>query len=76
SSPEGKNHLLVIANVLPESTVESMVDVPLEALGLPEGAAYRVRDLLTDEVYSWTGRRNYVRLDPAFRVAHVLRVEA
>ena len=76
SSPDGKNHLLVIANVLPESTVESMVDVPLEALGLPEGAAYRVRDLLTDEVYSWTGRRNYVRLDPAFRVAHVLRVEA
>ncbi len=74
-SGDGKSHLLVVANVVPEATIESMVNVPLEALGLPEGAAYRVRDLLTDEVYSWTGRRNYVKLDPSVRVAHVLRVE-
>jgi len=75
SGPDGKNHLLVIANVVPESTVESMVDVPLGALGLAEGASYKVRDLLTDEVFSWAGRRNYVKLDPAVRVAHVLRVD-
>ncbi len=75
SSPDGKSHLLVVANVVPEATLESMVEVPLEALGLPVDAAYRVRDLLTDEVYLWRGRRNYVKLDPAVRVAHVLRVE-
>ena len=67
--------LLVIANVLPERTLESLVSVPLEPLGLAEDSEFRVRDLLTDRIYTWKGRRNYVKLDPGVQVAHILRVE-
>ena len=42
-------------------------------LGLP--AAFRVRDLITGDIYHWSVGANYVRLDPALTTAHVLRVE-
>jgi starch synthase (maltosyl-transferring) len=31
-------------------------------------------DLLTGARYTWRGKRNYVKLDPTERVAHVFRV--
>ena len=37
-------------------------------------SAYEVEDLLTGERYHWRGEWNYVRLDPGYRPAHVLRV--
>jgi starch synthase (maltosyl-transferring) len=52
-----------------------MVHVPLDDLGIAADQAFVVHDLLTDERYTWRGVRNYVRLDPAEHVAHVLRVE-
>jgi starch synthase (maltosyl-transferring) len=51
-----------------------MVHVPLAALGVGEQTPYVVEDLLTGARYSWRGVRNYVRLDPADQVAHLLRV--
>jgi starch synthase (maltosyl-transferring) len=53
-----------------------MVHVPLGTLGLAEDETYAVEDLLTGERYLWRGTRNYVRLDPAVQVAHVLRLPA
>ncbi len=73
--PDGTNDLLVAVNLDPHHAEESMVHVPLDALGIPASEAFVVHDLLTDERYTWRGERNYVRLDPAERVAHVLRVE-
>ena len=37
--------------------------------------AFKVRDLLDDQAYDWTIGRNYVRLAPGHRMAHVMRVE-
>ena len=51
-----------------------MVHVPLDALGIDPSAPYVLEDLLTGAHYTWRGPRNYVRLDPAHQVAHVLRV--
>ncbi len=51
-----------------------MVHVPLDALRLAPDADFQVEDLLTGERYTWHGVRNYVRLDPAERVGHLLRV--
>jgi hypothetical protein len=42
-------------------------------LGLPP--VLEVRDLLGGERFSWRLGRNFVRLDPAQRAAHVLLVE-
>jgi starch synthase (maltosyl-transferring) len=52
-----------------------MVHVPVAEMGLGPDEPYTVHDLLTGDRYYWRGARNFVRLDPAHQVAHVLRVE-
>ena len=52
---------------------ESVCTVP-DDLGLPP--SFTVEDLLTGERWGWHLGRNYVRLDPAERVAHILAVVA
>jgi starch synthase (maltosyl-transferring) len=68
----GKNTVLVIVNLDPAQPQEGVAIVPA-ALGLPP--TFRVRDLLDDAPYTWHVGRNYVRLEPGVRQAHVLRVE-
>ena len=51
-----------------------MVDVPIASMGIAENEAYEVNDLLTGIRYTWRGSRNYVRLDPTERVAHLFRI--
>jgi starch synthase (maltosyl-transferring) len=69
------DHVLVIVNLDPHRPQETQVHVPLEALGVGEDELYDVDDLLTGTRYTWRGVRNYVRLDPAEQVAHVLHVK-
>ena len=52
---------------------EGIADVPAD-LGLPHDLS--VTDLLTGERFDWHVGRNYVRLSPTDRVAHVLHVDA
>ena len=68
------DHLLVAVNVDPHAPHESIVHVPLAALGLAPDATYEVEDLLTGARYTWRGARNYVRLDPRVEPGHLLRV--
>jgi starch synthase (maltosyl-transferring) len=68
------NELLVIVNLDPHQAHETMVDVPLAALGIDANEPYEVNDLLTGARYTWRGSRNYVKLDPSERVAHLFRV--
>ncbi len=69
------NDLLIAVNLDVRRVRESMVEVPLAELGLPRDEPFVVHDLWSGERYRWLGPRNYVRLDPAERVGHVLRVE-
>jgi len=68
------NELLVIVNLDPHQAHETMVDVPIAALGIDPNEPYEVNDLLAGARYTWRGARNYVRLDPNERVAHLFRV--
>jgi starch synthase (maltosyl-transferring) len=68
------NELLVIVNLDPHQAHETMVDVPLADLGIDANEPYEVNDLLTGARYTWRGSRNYVKLDPSERVAHLFRV--
>ena len=70
----GGNRLLIIVNLDAWHAQETMVHVPLEALGLSESQPFTVEDLLTGEKFQWSGRRNYVRLAPGERAGHVLRI--
>jgi starch synthase (maltosyl-transferring) len=68
------NDVIVVVNLDPFEPRETMVEVPLAALGIGESEPFVVEDLLTGERYDWLGPRAYVRLDPASKVGHVLRV--
>ena len=69
------NVLLIAVNLDPHHTQTAWVDVHTDHLRLADDAPYEVHDLLTGERFLWNGRRNYVALDPAVRVAHVFRVQ-
>lgn len=68
------NCLLIVVNLDPWHTQDAFVTVPLETFGLTESEVYQAHDLLTGERFHWQGRRNFVRLTPEHRVAHVFRV--
>jgi starch synthase (maltosyl-transferring) len=74
SLADGSNDLLIAVNLDPGHAQESVVHVPLDELRLAPDHDFGVEDLLTGAHYTWHGARNYVRLDPAEQVAHVLRV--
>jgi starch synthase (maltosyl-transferring) len=68
----GDDVVLVVVNLDPSRVGEATVGLDLWALGLPTDAPFTADDLLTGESWTWQGADNYVRLDPAERVAHVL----
>ncbi|HMS60743.1 MAG TPA: alpha-1,4-glucan--maltose-1-phosphate maltosyltransferase [Solirubrobacteraceae bacterium] len=69
----GTETILTVVNLDPHGPQEGLVTVPYE-LGVPP--VFEVTDLLEDTTHTWRMGGNYVRLDPAERPAHVLRVEA
>ena len=68
-----RNTILCVVNLDAAQPREGVAIVPA-AMGLPP--TFRVRDLLDGALYTWHVGRNYVRLEPGTRQAHVLRVEA
>jgi starch synthase (maltosyl-transferring) len=70
---ERGNAIICCANLDSHHAHEGIVILP-PSLGLPP--AFGVEDLLTSDRYRWGIGRNFVRLDPHDRVAHLLRVGA
>jgi starch synthase (maltosyl-transferring) len=69
----GDNVVIVVVCLDPHWPQEGVAVVPAW-LGLPP--AYAVEDLLDGERYDWRLGRNFVRLGPGERMAHVLRMAA
>jgi starch synthase (maltosyl-transferring) len=67
------NALIVVVSLDPHHPQEGVTVVPAW-LGLPP--AFAVEDLLDGRRYDWRLGRNYVRLGPEERMAHLLRVPA
>ena len=63
-SEESRGHVLTVVNLDPHAAQQGWVGVPLDALGLRGAPAFAVRELLTDERYTWTGEWNSIRLTP------------
>jgi starch synthase (maltosyl-transferring) len=74
-SPDGKNAILVAVNLNPFETHASRITVPVEEFGIGSGEEYKVRELITDTVYTWKGRENVVILDPRDEPAQIFRIE-
>jgi starch synthase (maltosyl-transferring) len=74
--PDGRRDtVIVVVNLDPHATRETMVHLDLPALGLDWGDWFMVHDEITHEDWSWN-QHNYVRLDPAHEPAHILTVRS
>jgi starch synthase (maltosyl-transferring) len=73
-SDDGTNLVLMVINLDPTRTQAGMVDLPLDRFGLAEGQRYQVNELLVGDQYTWTGRQNYVELNPAKVPGHILQI--
>jgi len=67
--------VVVVLNIDPYGAHATMAHLDLTALGLPADAQFDVHDELSDQTWLW-GADNYVRLDPAVEVAHILSVRS
>jgi starch synthase (maltosyl-transferring) len=65
--------VLVVVNLDPHQTREATVWLDMPALGMDWHEGFTVTDELTGESFRW-GQANYVRLDPAVRVAHIFTI--
>ena len=74
-TPDGSDHVFVAVNMDPLAAHTSMVDVPLDTLGIAPDQPYRMRELLTDQIWEWRGPRGYVALDPVAAPAQIFMVE-
>ena len=70
---EADDIVIVVVNVDPHGTRETMVHLDLPSLGMDWGDSFQVHDEITGETWTWTAH-NYVRLDPSYEPAHILSV--
>jgi starch synthase (maltosyl-transferring) len=71
--PVTGDQVLVVVTLNPFGAEESTLWLDLPALGMEWYDRFWVRDEITGEEYQW-GQSNYVRLDPAKAVAHVVNL--
>jgi starch synthase (maltosyl-transferring) len=66
--------VFVAANTTPHDVQHGWVEVPIGELGISPDEAFVVEDLIDGATYSWRAAWNYIRLDPAERMAHIFIV--
>lgn len=72
--PDGSDDtVIVVANVDPHGTRETIVHLTMPALGFDWHETFSVVDEITGETWRW-GERNYVRLDPSHEPVHILAI--
>jgi starch synthase (maltosyl-transferring) len=69
-----ENVMLTIVNLDPYHVHSGWLDLDLARLGIDESRPFQVHDLLTDERYLWSGRRNFVQLSPYSIPAHIFKI--
>jgi starch synthase (maltosyl-transferring) len=68
------NIVVTVVNLDPAHPQSGWVELDLDHLGLDAATAYQMHDLLSGARYLWSGRRNFVLLDPARSPAHIFRL--
>lgn len=67
------NETLTVINLDSHNSQQGMVQMPLEALGVSAGHPVVMKDMITDNSYTWSSEWNYVELSAAlpFHVFHI-----
>ena len=74
ATPERDNCLLVMVNMDHRHVQEAHFEVPLWEFGLPDDASIEVEDLLEGERFTWQGKVQHVRIDPALSPVRIWRL--
>jgi len=74
ATPDLSNIILVVINLDPNGTQSGYIQLPKERLKLGDHIYVRVRDLVTEEEYTWTQEWNFVSLDPYKMPFHLFRL--
>jgi starch synthase (maltosyl-transferring) len=64
ATPDGGNVVLVAVCMDPNVPLESYIELPQYAMGLPNGAGLIAEDLIAGGEQRWDGSHRYLRLDP------------
>jgi len=73
-TPDKANIVLVMVNLDPFQTHESIIHMPLEDMEINPEEKYIVDELITGATYLWTGEIQRVSLDPQVETAMILRI--
>ena len=68
------NMVVSVVSLDPYQVQEGVLTLPLEAMGLQEGAPFQMDDLLGGNRYIWQGRTHSIRVDPNVMPAQLYRV--
>jgi starch synthase (maltosyl-transferring) len=66
--------VLVVVNLDPHHVQSGWLELDPAELGVAADRPYQVHDLLSGARFLWSGRRNFVQLDPARSPAHLFRI--
>ncbi len=69
-----QNIIIVAVNLDPYHTHSAWVSLQVDEIGLETEKPYQVHDLLDDSRYLWSGKRNFVQLNPLHVPAHIFCV--
>nr|WP_298373415.1 alpha-1,4-glucan--maltose-1-phosphate maltosyltransferase [uncultured Halomonas sp.] len=72
---ERGNFVLVAVNLDPFDVQEGRFELPLWELGLPDEATLRIEDLMTGQRFTWQGKQQWMRLDPAHLPFAIWRIQ-
>ncbi len=74
ATPDLQNVILVAVNLDPRYPQECDIEVPLWLWGRSDAASVAVTDLMLGQNFTWTGKVQHIRLDPAVMPFAVWRV--
>jgi len=63
--PDGREMVLVAVSLDPYGVQEADIELPLWEFALPDWAAFDATDLMRGNRFSWQGKGQHIRLDPA-----------
>ncbi|MDP9920750.1 starch synthase (maltosyl-transferring) [Variovorax boronicumulans] len=74
ASPDGENVIVTVVNLDPHHVQTGWVGLEPAIVGVKEGQAFQMHDLLSNQRFTWQGDWHYIRLDPRSVPAHIFVV--
>jgi starch synthase (maltosyl-transferring) len=75
-SADGSNFILIAVNLDPFNAQEAHFELPLWEMGLADDAETQGEDLMTGHRWTWYGKNQWMRLDPAYQSFGIWRIQS